>query len=201
LAVFGLLERDEGNGRLYNACALVGPRGLVAVYRKIHLPFLGVDRFATPGDRPFAVHDLGGLRVGINICYDGSFPESARVLMLLGADLVVLPTNWPTGAQVTITHLVQARALENHIYYAAVNRVGEERGFRFIGQSRLVDCTGELLAVGSVDADEILYAELDPDRARNKHIVKVPGRYELDRLGHRRPDMYRPICDPIMPRE
>ena len=75
-----MLERD--GARLFNACALVGPTGLVANYRKIHLPFLGVDRFTTPGDRPFAVHDLGGLRVGMTICYDGSFPESARVLML-----------------------------------------------------------------------------------------------------------------------
>src|SRR5262249_53260112 len=67
--IYGLLERDAD--RLFNACALVSPTGLIASYRKIHLPFLGVDRFAALGDRPFAVHDLGGLRVGINICYDG----------------------------------------------------------------------------------------------------------------------------------
>src|SRR5262249_25058741 len=119
-AVFGLLERD--GDRLFNACALVGPRGFIAGYRKIHRPFLGVDRFVTPGDRPFAVHDLGGLRLGMNICYDGSFPESSRVLALLGADLIVLPTNWPTGAQAAC-HLPEARALENHVYYFAVNRV------------------------------------------------------------------------------
>ena len=61
-AVVGLLERPPGEERLFNACALVGPDGLFASYRKIHLPFLGIDRFTTPGDRPFAVHDLGGLR-------------------------------------------------------------------------------------------------------------------------------------------
>ena len=92
------------------------------------------------------MHDLGGLRVGINICYDGSFPESSRILTLLGADLIVLPTNWPTGAHGTVRHLVQARALENHVYYIAVNRIGQERGFEFIGQSRIVNCDGELLA-------------------------------------------------------
>src|SRR5205807_6904029 len=102
-AVFGLLERD-GRGNLFNAAALVGPGGVAATYRKIHLPFLGVDRFTTPGDRPFAVHDLGGLRVGINICYDCSFPESARTVALLGADLVVLPTNWPPGALSTVKY-------------------------------------------------------------------------------------------------
>jgi predicted amidohydrolase len=195
-AVVGLLEREEATGRLFNACALVGPGGLAATYRKIHLPFLGVDRFTTPGDRPFAVNDLGGLRVGMNICYDGSFPESARVLALLGADLIVLPTNWPTGAMSTVCHLIQARSLENRVYYLAVNRVGTEGGFEFIGRSRAVDCDGELLAASPDAEPGILTATIDPARARDKRIVKVPGRYELDRFGDRRPEFYGPIGDP-----
>ncbi len=192
-AVVGLLEQDPPTGGLFNACALVGPEGLAATYRKIHRPFLGVDRFTTPGDRPFAVHDLGGLRLGMNICYDGSFPESARVLTLLGADLVVLPTNWPTGAAATACYMSQARALENHIYYAAINRVGEERGFQFIGQSRIVACNGDLLAHSNGAGEEILYAEIDPAQARHKHLVKIPGKYEVNRVGDRRPEMYGPL--------
>jgi 5-aminopentanamidase len=194
-AIFGLLEQSKGKEGLFNACVLLGPSGLVAGYRKIHLPFLGVDRFALAGDRPFTVHDLGGLRVGMNICYDASFPESSRVMTLLGADLVVLPTNWPTGATNTVKYLVQARAMENHIYYAAANRVGEERGFRFIGQSRIVDCSGELLASTSGDSEEIVYAIVDPARARQKRIVQIPGKYEIDRVADRRPEMYGPLCD------
>ncbi len=192
-AAVGMLE-SAGPSRVFNACALVGPNGFVAGYRKAHLPFLGVDRFTTPGDRAFAVHDLGGLKVGMTICYDGSFPEASRVLMLLGADLIILPTNWPTGAVTTVCHLVQARALENHLYYAAINRVGEERGFRFIGQSRIVAPNAELLATGSEHGEEIIVAEIDPAVARNKHIVKVPGKYELDRMADRRPDLYGPLC-------
>jgi len=191
--ICGLLERDHQH--LFNACALVGPTGEAVSYRKIHLPCLGVDRFTTPGDRPFTVQDLDGLRVGMTICYDGSFPESARVLTLLGADLVVLPTNWPTGARSTPKYLVQARALENHIYYAAVNRVGEERGFHFIGSSRIVDCEGELLAVSEQDREETLYATIDPGLARQKHIVKIPGQYEINRVADRRPEMYGPLCE------
>jgi predicted amidohydrolase len=194
-AVVGLLERGE-EGRLFNACVLVGPAGPCAVYRKIHRPCLGVDRFTSPGDRPFAVHDLGGLRVGMNICYDGSFPESSRVLALLGADLVVLPTNWPEAARKTAQYLVPARALENHVYYAAVNRVGEEAGFRFIGQSRVAQPNGDLLAVCDHDREEILFATVDPEKARQKRIVNIPGRYEVDRVGDRRPEMYGPICSP-----
>ena len=187
----------EGEGRnLFNVAVLIGPKGLVATYRKVHLPFLGVDRFTTPGDEPFAVHDLGGLRVGMSICYDGSFPEAARCLMLLGADLIVLPTNWPTGAIPTAKTLIPARALENHLYYAAVNRVGTERGFRFIGMSRVLDCVGEFLAVSEDDQPTILYAEIDPAKARDKHRVYMPGLYELHRLKDRRPEMYGPIGRP-----
>jgi 5-aminopentanamidase len=192
-ACYGLLERDDSVSGLFNACALVGPQGEQHTYRKIHLPFLGVDRFTTPGDRPFAVHDLGGLRVGINICYDGSFPEASRVLAVLGADLVLLPTNWPPAAAKNPRFVVQTRALENHVYYAAVNRVGEERGFRFIGQSRVVDCGGELLAASDGDEETVLYATVDPARARNKRLVHIPGKYEIDRVRDRRPEMYGPL--------
>jgi predicted amidohydrolase len=193
-AVVGLLEVDTATGQLFNACVLLGPNGQMHGYRKIHLPFLGVDRFTTPGNRPFAVHDLGGLRMGMTICYDGSFPESSRILALLGADLVVLPTNWPTGASACA--LVAARALENHIYYAAVNRVGDERGFHFLGQSRIVNCAGDMLAMSSGDAEEILYATIDPDEARRKRVVKIPGEYEVDRIGDRRPEMYSVLSNP-----
>jgi predicted amidohydrolase len=194
-AIFGLLERDATGNGFYNACALVGPAGLVASYRKIHLPFLGLDRFALPGDRPFAVHDLGGLRVGMSICYDGGFPESARVLTLLGADLVVLPTNWPTGASSTANFVIQTRALENHIYYAAANRVGDERGFHFIGKSRIVDCSGDILATSDGDSEAVIYAEIEPAKARNKRVVKLAGQYEIDRIADRRPEMYGRITE------
>jgi 5-aminopentanamidase len=191
-AIIGLLER--AGSHLFNACALVGPNGLAATYRKLHLPFLGVDRFNTRGDRPFAVQDLGGLRVGVNICYDGSFPESSRILSLLGADLVVLPTNWPTGASSNATYVSQTRALENHVYYMAVNRIGDERGFHFIGRSQIVEYTGDMMVLGS-GGDQILYADIDPDKARAKRVVKIPGKYELDRTADRRPEMYGPLCE------
>src|SRR5215469_7251945 len=147
-AVVGLLEVD--GERLFNAAVLVGPEGVVAGYRKVHLPYLGVDRFTTPGDRPFAVHAAGegaaGARVGMSICYDAAFPEAARVLALEGADVIVLPTNWPPGAECTAEFVINTRAMENNVYYVAVNRVGNERGFRFIGHSKICDPRGRILA-------------------------------------------------------
>ena len=193
--VVGLLEL-AGN-HLFNACTLIGPSGVVANYRKIHLPFLGVDRFTTRGDQAFAVHDIGGLKVGMNICYDGSFPEAARCLMLQGADLIVLPTNWPTGAIGTARTLIPARAMENHVYYAACNRVGTERGFRFIGMSRILGPSGDFLAVSENDEATILYADIDPDKARNKHLVHMAGKYELHRTRDRRPSLYGPLVKPV----
>lgn len=195
-AVVGLLERGARRGELYNACALVGPAGLAATYRKVHLPFLGVDRFTTPGDRPFEVHDLGGLRVGMLVCYDASFPEATRVLMLQGADLVVLPTNWPPGAASTPQHLVPARAIENHVYFLAVDRVGEERGVRFIGRSLCVGPDGETLAGPAGADEELVEATIDPAKARAKHLVKIPGEYELHRVNDRRPELYAPLTHP-----
>ncbi len=183
-------------GRIFNACVLVGPDGVVGTYRKVHLPFLGVDRFTTPGDQPFAVHEAAGMRIGINICYDGGFPEPARVLTLLGADLVVLPTNWPPGAECMAGCVVNARAMENNIFYAACDRVGDERGFHFIGQSKICGPSGQVLAEGAHDREAILYAEIDVAAARQKKIVRRAKLHEIDRIRDRRPEFYGEIVRP-----
>ena len=194
-AVLGLLECEPAASRprLFNAVACVGPGGLIASYRKVHLPHLGVDHFADPGDRPFAVHTVDGLRIGLNICYDSAFPESARTLALLGADVVALPTNFPPGAECVISHVIHARAMENGIYFAAINRVGEERGFRFIGGSKICDPDGDAVAVAAGDEETLLIADIDPQRSRNKLRVRVPGAHYIDRFADRRPEMYRPL--------
>ena len=193
-AIYGFLELD--GPKLFNACALVGPEGPIATYRKVHLPFLGVDRHVDPGDRPFAVHEAAGIKVGMHICYDGAFPEPARVMTLLGAELLVLPTNWPTHSECAAEHMIATRAMENVVYAMAVNRVGEERGFRFIGRSSIAATSGQILAFASHDAEEILYADVDPAKARQKRLIRVPGAHEIDRIADRRPEFYGPIVAP-----
>ena len=113
-AAVGFIEKD--GDKFYNAVMLVGPEGVVGGYRKAHLPFIGIDRFVSPGDRPFEVFELPFGKVGLNICYDISFPESARVLKLLGAELIVLVTNWPPGAWRSPEFVCKTRALENHVF-------------------------------------------------------------------------------------
>ncbi|HKY06219.1 MAG TPA: carbon-nitrogen hydrolase family protein, partial [Blastocatellia bacterium] len=155
-AVVGFIEKAQSG--YYNAAMVIGPGGPIATYRKVHLPFLGVDRFLTPGDRQFEVLDLPAGRVGLLICYDASFPESARALKLMGADLIVLPTNWPPGAWRNPEFVINTRANENHVNFVAVNRVGVERGWRFIGRSKVVDFNGDTLAEASPDLEETMIA-------------------------------------------
>lgn len=192
--IYGLLEAE--GSRIFNALALVGPSGLIASYRKVHLPYLGVDMFTDFGDRPFAVQEVDGVRIGMNICYDGGFPESGRSLALLGADLIVLPTNWPPGAETAAQFAINTRAMENTVYYAAVNRVGTERGVTFIGQSRICDPLGKTIA-SATDTEEVtLYADIDISRSRRKHLVRKPNENEVDRIADRRPEMYGLIAEP-----
>jgi predicted amidohydrolase len=192
--IFGLLEK-EGD-RLFNATALVGPKGLIGTYRKVHLPYLGIDMRTTYGDRPFAVFEADGVKIGMLICYDAAFPEASRALALLGADLIVLPTNWPPGAECVADFTINSRAMENAVYFLAVNRVGLERGFQFIGRSRICEPSGCTLASTSSTSPMILFADIDPAQARNKRVTRVPGKHAIDRLSDRRPEMYELLTKP-----
>jgi len=192
--VCGMLESEAD--RLYNAAVLIGPTGLIGRYRKVHLPFLGIDRFTTHGELGPGVWQAGPVKVGMNICYDGSFPEASRVMALDGAELIVLPTNWPPAARCFAEHTIPTRAMENHVYYMSVNRVGTERGFRFIGRSMIASPVGEILAAADADEATILYAEINPAIARNKHLVRQAGLHEIHRFRDRRPELYGRLTEP-----
>lgn len=184
--VCGLLERD--GDALHNAAVLVGPGGLIGTYRKTHLPFLGVDRFAVPGDElPVYETPLG--RIGIEICYDLRFPEVTRTLALRGADFVAHPTNFPIAARPQTEFITRARAAENRVYLLTANRIGKERWGEFCGWSQIVDPHGGRLAEAGATEEALLVAEADVERARDKDYV-IPGEYELYLLEDRRPELY-----------
>jgi len=191
--VVGLLER-EGE-RVFNSAIVVGPGGLLGVHRKAHLPCLGIDWRTTPGDTPIRVFDTPHGRVGINICFDVSFPEAARVLKLRGAQLLAIPTNWPVGSDIW-AHTPNVRATENHFHVVAANRVGEERGWRFAGHSKIVDFAGKVHAEAGEVEETILYADLDLPAADQNRVVRIPGKWEYDRMAVRRPELYGPITEP-----
>lgn len=192
--VCGTLEA-EGD-EVYNAAILALPDGTRRVYRKLHLPFLGIDRMATPGADPPWVVDIGPIRIGVLICYDLRFPEAARICALDGADLIALPTNWPVGVEFHPELFAPARAAENHCYLLAADRVGTERGTTFIGRSRLIDPDGELLAEASGTEEEVLIGEIDPEAARATHVRRRPGEHEWDTIADRRPGLYARLLSP-----
>lgn len=189
-AIVGMLE-SKGKD-LFNAAAVVTPEGVSGTYHKVHLPWLGIDRFVTPGAGPFDPIKTPAGTIGVNICFDASFPEAARVLKLRGAQLLAVPTNWPVGSD-SCAHVTNVRALENHMIVAAADRVGEERGFRFAGHSQIADLSGRLIAEAGAAEETIIYAEADLAAADLNRVVRVPGEYEIDRIGGRRPELYGEI--------
>lgn len=185
-AVVGFAGND---GRtLYNGALFASPTGEAHVYRKVHLPELGFDRFATPGGA-LRVYETRFGRIGILICFDLRMPEAARCLALSGADLIVLPTNWPHGAEISADVLALARAAENRVFVATCNRVGDENGFRFIGRSKIIGVGGEVLAQTGANADTIV-EDIDLAVARQKRVERAGGRYCTETFGARRPELY-----------
>jgi len=192
--VVGMLEREGEH--VYNAAAVIGPRGVLGTHRKVHLLHLGIDRYDALGDKPFPVFDSPHARLGVNICYDCSFPESGRVLKLKGAQLLAIPTNWPLGSD-SWQHTPKVRASENHMVVVAADRVGEERGFRFSGHSQIVNFTGDVLAEAGDSEETIIYGEVDVAAADHNRVVRVPGEWEFDRIAARRPEMYGPLTEQL----
>jgi predicted amidohydrolase len=189
--VCGLLERD--GDLLRNAAVLVGPEGLIGTYRKTHLPFLGADRFVTPGDE-LTVWETPLGRIGVEICYDLRFPEVTRTLALKGADIVAHPTNFPMAAKVQTEVITLARAAENRVYLLTANRVGRERSGEFCGWSQIVDPFGTRLAEADMFEEKLLVGDVDVEKARDKDYV-IPGEYELYLFGHRRPELYGALVE------
>jgi 5-aminopentanamidase len=187
VVVVGYAERTGDTVR--NAAVLFEPGREPQVYYKTHLPELGLDRFVERGDDlPVFETRLG--RIGMLICFDVRHPEPARVLALKGADVIVLPTNWPRGAEISADVLAVARAAENRVFVATCNRVGEEHGFHFIGRSKIVHPSGRVLAAAQGDEETVLYADIDIEEARSKRTVTIPGRHETTVFLSRHPALY-----------
>lgn len=171
---------EKAGKKLYNSAVLVD-NGEVTLYRKTHL-FGGEKKFFTPGDTGFWVKPVAGVKVGVMICFDWFFPESARTLALKGAEIIAHPANlvlpWgPEGMKI--------RSLENRVFTATANRIGVERGLRYIGQSQIVAPNGGLLARAGSDDVGALVVEIDPWTAKDKKVHPAndlfadrrPGRY------------------------
>ncbi|HEY4706240.1 MAG TPA: nitrilase-related carbon-nitrogen hydrolase, partial [Thermodesulfobacteriota bacterium] len=183
--VAGLSERD--GRKTYNSAVLVGPRGHIGTYRKAHL-FWDEKKYFNKGNTPFRVYKAGKARIGIMICFDWVFPEAARTLSLMGADIICHPSNLvlPFCPDAMIT-----RSLENRVFTITANRVGTEarvrgKALKFIGTSQVTSPKGEVLVRAGRAREEVGVAEIDPREARVKNITPMNHIFK-----DRRKDLFR----------
>jgi predicted amidohydrolase len=194
--IAGIAERDL-TGTVYNTAVIVGrDGGLVGSYRKTHI-FTPTESFFALGTT-LPVFDLDFGRVAIPICYDLEFPETARVLCLKGAQILLTMTaHWVgTGTVGTPQNFIRtiyaARALENRVPVVLSNRVGFDPGLddRFVGLSRIVDADGMTVAEISDDSEGIIVATLD---LREEHRKRLRYNYFRDR----KPLLYGALTQPV----
>jgi len=166
MLVAGFAERK---GEKFFNSALVATPGGFSIYRKSHL--FGREKLLfSPGDTGFRVFEWKGARVGVMICFDWFFPESMRTLMLKGAEVIAHPANlvlpWCPEA-------MRTRCLENRVFAVTADRVGSERGLRFIGQSQITGTKGEVIHRASGRREEARAAFIDLRKARDKRITET----------------------------
>jgi predicted amidohydrolase len=167
----GLAER--AGERLFNSAVLVGPGGYVGRYRKIHL-FDRENALFDRGDLGFPTFDAAGARLGIMICFDWWYPESARALTLAGAQVILHPSNI---VMPYCQSAMRVRCLENHVIAATANRVGEETRagatLRFTGRSQITGFKGEVLASAGGESEAWIDADVEPWRASERGVGSV----------------------------
>jgi len=175
------LELREGG--VSNTCAFYAPDGaLLGSYRKVHLFRMMLEhRYLLPGDH-LTLCDTPWGPTGLSICYDLRFPEPFRALALAGAELFLVPAQWPIPRIEAWLVLSRARAVENELFVATCNRVGRDDDAVFSGRSRVVGPLGEVLVEGD-DQERLLTAQIDFKEVRK-------ARRYLTIYKDRRPEAY-----------
>lgn len=181
--VGGFVEQEED--LIYNSAMMVYGDNVIGIYRKIHL-FNKEKLWFSPGDKPLEVYHVKGMAIGMMICFDWFFPETARTLVLKGAQIIAHPSNlvmpWCQTAMVT-------RCLENRIFAITANRIGREtRGnddFNFTGRSQITGFDGTILSSAPLDKHYAKTIGIDIHNADNKSINPYN-----DLIGDRRKDFY-----------
>jgi predicted amidohydrolase len=167
--VAGFAERR--GARMYNSAALIGPRGeIVGVFHKAH--DMGREPLNTMGDE-FPVFDIALGRVGIMICFDRQLPETARLLALGGARLILNPSAGAYGERNDV--MMRTRAYENGVWII----------FTHPQDCLIISPMGDIVARGAGSPDQVVVADIDLEAAGGGG----PG-------VHRRPEVYRDLCDP-----
>jgi predicted amidohydrolase len=173
-----------------SAAVVDSDKGLVGTYRKIHIPT--VEKVHEPfyfqgGDLGHTVFEVRGARIGIMLCYDRHFPESARLYGLREIDLLCVCSATPKSAAWPWFFEMQAHAFSNCYALACANRAGTEDGIDFLGSSFISSHKGEILARCGEDGDRIIMADIDLSEIRE-------SKKKLAFYRDRRPDQYDGIA-------
>ena len=185
----------------FNTLAMIGPDGaIMGTYRKSHIPDgPGYEEkyYFRPGNTGFKVWPVGGATVGVGVCWDQWYPEAARVMALMGADLLFYPTaigSEPHDPGLDTRRLWRramiGHAVSNVMPVIAANRIGDEDGQRFYGTSFICDEWGDILAELDDGETGVISATLDLDRARR-------NRAGMGFFRDRRPELYGRIAEDI----
>ncbi len=195
----GYCELAEDGETRYNSAALLGGGQVYGTYRKVHQP-LGESMSYSAGSR-YGVFDTPVGRVGLQICYDKAFPEAARLMALDGAQIIASLSAWPAARTATAPNLQDdrwtyrfnlfdtARALDNQVFWVASNQSGSFGSLRYVGNAKVVDPGGNILATTLLDSGMAI-AEVDLDATFRT------ARGGMFHLRDRRPDVYSPLTDP-----
>jgi N-carbamoylputrescine amidase len=192
-------ERDGHH--YYNTLAMIDERGeILGTYRKSHIPDgPGYEEkfYFRPGNDGFKVWDVAGTRIGVGICWDQWYPECARAMALMGAELLLYPTaigSEPYDTDLDTSRMwrraMQGHAVSNCMPVIAANRIGTEDGQRFYGHSFIADEWGDLVAEFGTQESGVLTATLDLARAA-RH------RAGMGFFRDRRPELYSRICQDV----
>jgi len=181
--VTGFAEKDKN--KLYNSSLLIGPKGLIHTYRKIHL-FNQEKYWFDPGNKDLEVSEIRGIKVGMMICWDWIYPEVARKLTVLGADVICHPSNLVLPyCQYTMV----SRSMENNVFIITANRIGADKrphgDLKFTGKSQITGPEGKILFKAKSKKEELILVEIDINKARDKSITSTN-----DLLKDRRTELY-----------
>jgi N-carbamoylputrescine amidase len=185
---------EKDGQHYYNTLAMIGPDGDIhGTYRKSHIPDgPGYEEkyYFRPGNTGFKVWDVFGARIGVGICWDQWYPECARAMALMGAELLFYPTaigSEPYDADLDTSRMwrraMQGHAVSNCMPLIAANRIGNESGQQFYGHSFIANEWGDLVIEYGGEETGVLVATFDLEQAA-KH------RAGMGFFRDRRPDLY-----------
>lgn len=181
MVLVGSLPEPDGD-KVCNTAYILDNGRLAGTYRKIHLfSLMNEDRSFTGGDK-WTVVDTSVGRIGVFICYDLRFPELSRRLAVEGAEIIVVPGEWPKPREEHWRTLLRARAIENQLFVVAANCCGVTGRLDFFGMSMIIDPRGVVMAEGGYDPTELI-ADLDFDDMRK-------WREQIPCFRDRKPEFY-----------